>query len=100
MPPGTNMYDPTVPGHIPFPAFAPNSTYQATGSISSYNSFQAVYQHQLTAGLTLLANYTYSKCFTDQRSLITASSLGEHTGSQSALAPGFGQAGDYGLLHY
>ncbi len=97
MPPGTNMYDPTVPGHIPFPAFAPNSTYQATGSSSNYNSLQAVYQHQLSAGLTLLANYTYSKCLTDQRSLIAASSLGSIPAYRAPWLPGFGQAGDYGL---
>jgi len=93
MPPGTNMYDPTVPGHIPFPALAPNAVYQATSSSSNYNSFQAVYQHQLSAGLTVLANYTYSKCMTDQRSLIS-STLPSY---RAPWLPGWGQSADYGL---
>ncbi len=29
MPPGTNMYDPTVPGHIPFPSFAAEPAFKA-----------------------------------------------------------------------
>jgi hypothetical protein len=56
-----------------------------------------VYQHQLSAGLTLLANYTYSKCLSDQRSLIPASSLGSIPAYRAPWLPGFGQSGDYGL---
>src|SRR5271154_1708936 len=76
MPPGTNEYDPTVEGHIPFPSFSPNSEFEVTESGSNYSSFQAVYQHQLSAGLTMLANYTFSKCMTDQRSLEGANNPG------------------------
>src|SRR5260370_37618273 len=38
---------------IPFPSFARNATYETTNASSSYS-------------LTLLANYTWSKCMTDQ----------------------------------
>ncbi len=93
MPPGTNQYDPTVQGHIPFPEFSPNGEYEDTGSTSSYNSFQAVWEHQLSAGLKVLANYTYSKCMTDQRSLEGSS----NPGYRAPWLPGFGRAADYAL---
>jgi hypothetical protein len=95
MPPGTNQYDPTVEGHIPFPVFSPNAAYETTQSKSNYNSFQAVYEHQFNAGLTVLANYTYSKCLTDQRSAEGAPTL--QPSYRAPWLPGFGQAGDYGL---
>jgi hypothetical protein len=94
MPPGTNMYDPTVEGHIPFPIFSPNGAYESTKSTSNYNSLQVVYQHQFSGGLTALANYTWSKCLTDQRSIEGAAPLPAY---RAPWLPGFGQAGDYGL---
>ena len=60
-PPGTNYQS-----LIPFPDFALESAYLTTNGTSSYNSLQVVYTHQLGAGLSVLANYTYSKCMTDQ----------------------------------
>ena len=87
------MYDPTVQGHIPFPAFAPNGVFETTESTSNYNSFQVVYEHQLSAGLTVLANYTYSKCMTDQRSMKARTCRAY----RAPWLPGFGQAADYGL---
>jgi hypothetical protein len=95
MPPGTNMYDPTVEGHIAFPAFAPNSAYETTSSTSSYNSLQVIYEHQFSAGLTALANYTFSKCLTDERSIEGA--VASQPAYRAPWLPGFGQAGDYGL---
>ena len=94
MPPGTNMYDPTVEGHIPFPVFSPNGAYESTKSTSNYNSLQLVYQHQFSGGLTALANYTWSKCLTDQRSIEGAAPLPAY---RAPWLPGFGQSGDYGL---
>ncbi len=92
LPPGTSIYDPTVAGHIPFPIFSPNSAYQSTNGGSSYNSLQITYQHQLSAGLTVLANYTFAKCMTDQRTISGAS-----PGFRAEWLPGFGISGDYGL---
>ncbi len=92
LPPGTSIYDPTVPGHIPFPQFSPNSAFQTTDGTSSYNSLQATYQHQLSAGLSVLANYTYAKCLTDQRTI-----SGGSPGLRAEWLPGFGIRGDYGL---
>ncbi len=96
MPPGTNQFDPTVPGHIPFPNLSPNTAFMTTNSVSSYNSMQVIYQHQLSAGLTLLANYTYSQCMTDERA---AQAQGE-PGYRAEWLPGFGIAKDYTLCAY
>lgn len=92
LPPGTSIYDPTVPGHIPYPVFSPNAQFQTTNGSSSYNSLQTTYQHQLSLGLTVLANYTFAKCLTDQRTI-----SGNSPGFRAEWLPGFGINGDYGL---
>ena len=105
MPPGTNLYDPTVEGHIPFPSLGVEPQFISTSSTSNYNSLQAVYQHQLSAGLTVLANYTFSKCLTDTRSAEGTNSFayggptygGTYTPYRAEWLPGFGKAADYGL---
>ena len=53
---------------------------------------QMTYQHQLSLGLTLLANYTYAKCLTDQRTI-----SGGSPGFRAEWLPGFGIRGEYGL---
>jgi hypothetical protein len=87
LPPGTNIYD-----HIPFPSFAPNANYETTNGTSSYNSMQLTYQHQMSNGLNLLANYTYSKCMTNQAFY---ASLDQSYRAQ--WLAGFGTQGDYSL---
>ncbi len=94
MPPGTNEYDTTVQGHIPFPELSANSTLQRTNSTSSYHSMQVVYQHQLSAGLSVLANYTFAKCMTSERA---AEGQGGLPGYRAEWLPGFGQKADYAL---
>ena len=97
LPVGTNVSQlPTqsnnFTSYIPFPEFAPNAIYESTNGQSSYNSMQATYEHQLAWGLRLLANYTYSKCFSNQRTQGTATSA-----YRAQWLPGFGIQGDYGL---
>jgi hypothetical protein len=89
LPPGTN---PSQAPYIPYPAFAINSTYETTNAKSSYNSMQVVYEHQTSFGLQMLANYTFSKCFSNQRTQGTATS-----GYRAQWLPDFGINGDYGL---
>lgn len=96
MPPGTNRFDPTVQGHFPFPLLAPDAAFMTTNSVSNYNSMQVIYQHQLSAGLTVLANYTFAKCMTDERA---AQAQGE-PGYRAEWLPGFGIAHDYTLCGY
>jgi hypothetical protein len=74
---------------------AAKSALQSAESISNYNSLQAVYEHQITAGLTVLANYTFSKCMTDERSF--EGTVGNQPGYRAEWLPGFGQAADYSV---
>jgi hypothetical protein len=53
---------------------------------------QLIYEHQTSYGLTMLANYTLSKCFSDQRTQGTATSA-----YRAQWLPGFGIKGDRGL---
>jgi hypothetical protein len=78
--------------YIPYPSFARNATYETTNATSNYNSMQVTYEHQLSVGLYLLGNYTWSKCMTDQH---TQSS--ENQGYRAEWLPGFGIQRDYAL---
>jgi len=85
-PPGTSLNS-----LLPFPDFAVGGAYLTTNATSSYNSLQAVYTHQLSAGLAVLANYTYSKCMTDQASITDGITY------RAQWLPGFGITKDYTL---
>ena len=52
--------------YIPYPYFSRNSTYETTNAASSYNALQVTYEHRMSFGLSLLGNYTWSKCLSDQ----------------------------------
>ncbi len=82
---------------IPYPLFARNATYETTNGTSSYNSAQITYQHQLSAGLTILANYTWSKCMTNQRTQASVYNTSNGQAYRAEWLPGFGISGDYGL---
>ncbi|HTV05618.1 MAG TPA: TonB-dependent receptor [Acidobacteriaceae bacterium] len=90
----TEILPPSVnpQSYVPFPSFARNATYETTNASSSYNSLQTTYQHELSYGLSVLANYTYSKCMSDQH---TQASQNQQYRAQ--WLPGFGINKDYGL---
>jgi hypothetical protein len=104
IPPGQSIYDPTVTGHVPFPALGVEPQFISTTASSNYNSLQANYEHQLSVGLTLLANYTFSKCMSDSRSVEGTNSTAyggpyygfTFTPYRAEWLPGFGKQGDYG----
>jgi hypothetical protein len=73
---------------------ARNSTYETTNANSSYNSMQVTYQHQMSFGLSLLANYTWSKCLSDQHAPQNSQF---NAGYRAQWLPGFGIKGDYAL---
>lgn len=79
-------------GGIPYPSFARNATYETTNATSNYNSMQITYEHQLSSGLFLLTNFTWSKCMSDQHT-----QAGQYQGYRAEWLPGFGIKGDYGL---
>ncbi|MEO6910972.1 MAG: TonB-dependent receptor, partial [Edaphobacter sp.] len=78
--------------YVPFPSFARNATYETTNAASSYNSLQATYEHQMSAGLSTLVNYTFSKCLTNQHTQASQNSQ-----YRAEWLPGFGIGADYGL---
>jgi hypothetical protein len=77
---------------IPFKSFARNATYETTNASSSYNALQATYEHQLSYGLTVLANYTWSKCMSDQHTQAS-----QNQQYRAEWLPGFGIAADNAL---
>jgi hypothetical protein len=89
LPPGTNTQF-----YIPYPYMARNGTYETTNTNTSYNSLQATYQHQMSFGLLVLANYTWSKCMGDQHAPQNSEF---NTSYRAQWLPGFGLKGDYGL---
>lgn len=76
--------------YVPFPSFAKNATYETTNALSSYNAFQTTYEHQLSSGLSVLANYTYGKCMTNQHT-----QAGQNQQYRAEWLPGFGINRDY-----
>lgn len=84
LPPGTDIYD-----YVPFPDFSLSSSYISTNAISSYNSLQVTYNHEISHGLSMLANYTYSKCMTN----LNANRDG--VSQRAQWLSGFGIASDY-----
>jgi hypothetical protein len=87
LPSGTNPQT-----SIPYPNFARNATYETTNATSSYNSLQSTFEHQMKAGLYLLANYTYSKCMSDQHTQADTNQQ-----YRAEWLPNFGINGDYAL---
>lgn len=82
----------SIYSYIPFPDFSPNSTYQSTNGMGNYNSLQVVYARSPYRGLSISANYTYSKCMTD-----TSGFRYGGTSYRAQWLPGFGIHNDYTL---
>jgi hypothetical protein len=80
--------------YIPYPYFSRNSTYETTNAASSYNALQVTYQHRMGFGLSLLGNYTWSKCLSDQHAPQNSQ---YNVGYRAEWLPGFGIKGDYAL---
>lgn len=87
LPPGTNPQN-----YVPFPSFNRNATYETTNASSSYNSLQTTYEHQMSSGLLLLANYTLSKCMSDQHTQAS-----QNQQYRAEWLPNFGIQRDYAL---
>jgi len=80
--------------YIPYPYMARNGTYETTNANSSYNSMQVTYEHQMSYGLSVLGNYTWSRCSGDQHAPQNSQ---YNVGYRAEWLPGWGIRGDYGL---
>ncbi|MGC9197587.1 MAG: TonB-dependent receptor domain-containing protein [Acidobacteriaceae bacterium] len=87
LPPGINPQN-----YIPYPSFGRNATYETTNADSNYNSLQITFQHQMLGGLDLLADYTFSKCMSDQHTQADTNAQ-----YRAQWLPHYGIKGDYAL---
>lgn len=78
--------------YLPFPNLASNSQYITDVAVSNYNSLQTTYEHKFKGNLSLLANYTWGKCMTDE-----SGQAGLGGGYRAQWLPGFGIRQDYQL---
>ena len=92
LPPGLNIYN-----YSPYPDFQNGFTYSSFAGDSYYNSLQLNYERRFSAGLSVLANFTWSKCRTDAVDVLNSTAI---SGRSAALLPGFGIQGDYGLCDF
>src|SRR5207248_9091305 len=92
LPPGLNSFD-----FAPYPNFQTSITYSSFAANSFYNSLQVNYEHRFSVGLSMLANFTWSKCRTDAVDVLNQTAL---TGYRASFLPGFGIQGDYGLCDF
>jgi len=81
-------------GFLPYNALGSGSEFQMTNLISSYHSWQTVYQRQFADGSSIGANYTFAKCLSDD---IGKTGLGE--GIRALWLPGMGARADYALCN-
>lgn len=91
LPPGLDAYN-----YTRYPDFQTAFMYTSYAGDSYYDSLQLNYERRFTAGLSVLANFTWSQCRTD-----ATDALNETARSYRApLLPGFGIQGDYGLCDF
>jgi hypothetical protein len=100
--PGSNVVSQMLPPgvnaqlYVPFPDLGRNANYDATEGNSAYNSMQVTFERQYSHGLSLLSDYTWSKCRTDARDRL----IGGIGGYRAPGLDGFGIQGDYGLCDF
>jgi Carboxypeptidase regulatory-like domain/TonB dependent receptor len=92
LPPGTN-----ITPYLPFPDFAPGSSYDQTIGDADYHSMQSKLERRFSKGLTMLVAYTFSKTLTDAGDLLSGGGV---AGFRAPDLPGFGIQGDWGLAPF
>lgn len=92
LPPGLNSFN-----YSPYPDFQNGFTNTSFAGDSYYNSLQVNYERRFSAGLSILANFTWSKCRTDAVDVLNSTAI---SGRGAPLLPGFGIQGDYGLCDF
>ncbi len=92
LPPGLNSFN-----YAAFPDFPTGFTYTSFAGDSYYNGLQLNYERRFSYGLSLLANFTWSKCRTDAVDVLNATAI---NGYRAPLLPGWGLQKDYGLCDF
>jgi hypothetical protein len=80
----------------PYPDFS-GATYTSFAGNSHYNGLQTNYEHRFNAGLSVLANFTWSSCMTNAIDVLNATSI---TAYRAPFLPGFGIHRDYGRCDF
>src|SRR5207245_10871647 len=88
LPPGLNSFD-----FSPYPDFPTAFIYTSFAGNSYYHSLQLNYERRFSAGLQVLANFTWSKCRTDATDVLNETALA----SRALLLRARGIPGDYAL---
>jgi hypothetical protein len=91
VPPGLDSFN-----YSRFPDFPTGQTYTSFAANSFYNSLQTNYERRFSAGLSMLANFTWSKCRTDASDVLNETAIYY----RAPLLPGFGIHKDYGLCDF
>ena len=92
LPPGLNTFD-----YSAYPDFQTGFTDTSFAANSYYNGLQLNYERRFNHGLSVLANFTWSKCRTDAVDVLNRTAI---SGRGASLLPGFGIQGDYGLCDF
>jgi outer membrane receptor protein involved in Fe transport len=82
--------------YLPYPDLSPDFNYITNNGDSSYHSLQFTYERRFSTGLSVLANYTYSKCISDAQDQLNGTLISY----RAPFVPGFGIQGDYALCEY
>jgi len=88
LPPGLDAY-----AYSPYPDFPSYQNYTSFAGDSNYNSLQANYERRLGGGLSVLGNFTWSKCLTNAVDVLNATAVSEY---RAPFLPGFGIHKDFG----
>lgn len=92
LPPNANIRD-----HIPWPIFAPGSSYATTNANSHYHSLQSKLTRRFANGLSFLTSYTWAKTLTNANDLLNGGGVG---GFRAPNIPGVGIKADMGLAPF
>ena len=91
LPPGLNPY-----AYSPYPDFQQGITYTTYAGDSYYNSLQTNFERRFSAGLNLLANFTYAECRSDAADVLVTTAISY----RATMLPHFGIQGDYGRCDF
>jgi hypothetical protein len=79
-----------------YPCIAQNNYYNLMEGSNNYNGLQVTYQKYMSRGISLIANYSWSKLL----GYGSDSNLYNSLGYRAPLVPGFGMQGEYGNLDF